>query len=189
MCLEGLHTAPFVGLCSVRFPAIVHWTALVFGNTSPSESGDQSKYGCNRGLAFPVSASGARSRRSSVRYSAAVAAAFGCVPRDQRALLDANMLELINPSTCLVELVAVGVLCSFFRACAVPRSKHVQRRVWSLLAKIPSAKPCGMFFAPELLTPCCFCRLTATLRPPFQHSPPATYFGCDSKVMACSWVI
>ena len=82
-----------------------------------------------------------------LRLSAAVAAAFGCVPRGQRALLDADMLELIDRSTCLVEPVYVGVLCSS-RACAVPRSKHVQRRVRSLLANIPSARPCGRSFAP-----------------------------------------
>ena len=82
-----------------------------------------------------------------LRLSAAVAAAFGCVPRGQRALLDADMLELIDRSTCLVEPVSVGVLCSS-RACAVPRSKHVQRRVRSLLANIPSARPCGRSFAP-----------------------------------------
>ena len=38
---------------------------------------------------------------------AAVAAAVGCVPRGQRALLDADMLELIDRSACLVELVTV----------------------------------------------------------------------------------
>ena len=29
LCLESLHSAPFVGLCSARFPVIVHWAALV----------------------------------------------------------------------------------------------------------------------------------------------------------------
>ena len=47
---------------------------------------------------------------------AAVAAAFGCVPSGQRALLDADMLELIDRSTCLVEPVSVGVLCSIYSA-------------------------------------------------------------------------
>ena len=42
-----------------------------------------------------------------MRLSAAVAAAFGCVPRGQRALLDADMLELIDRSACLVEPVVV----------------------------------------------------------------------------------
>ena len=168
------------------FPRSCTGLLWFFGFTSPSESGDQSEYGCDRGLAFPASASGLQSRRSSVRLSAAVAAAFGCVPRGQRALLDADMLELIDRSTCLVEPVSVGVLCSS-RACAVPRSKHVQRRVRSLLANIPSARPCGRSFAPELLTPSCSCRLTATLRPPLQHAPPAAWLGCDWEVMACSW--
>ena len=59
------------------------------------------------------------------------------------------------------------------------RSKHVQRRVRSLLANIPSARPCGRSFAPELLTPSCSCRLTATLRPTLQCAPPAAWLGCD----------
>ena len=56
---------------------------------------------------LPASASGVHYRQSSVRLSAAVAAAFGCVPRGQRALLDADMFELIDRSTCLVEPVTV----------------------------------------------------------------------------------
>ena len=43
----------------------------------------------------------------SLRLFAAVAAAAGCVPRGQRALLDADMLELIDRSACLVEPVVV----------------------------------------------------------------------------------
>ena len=43
----------------------------------------------------------------SLRLFAAVAAAVGCVPRGQRELLDADMLELIDRSACLVELVTV----------------------------------------------------------------------------------
>ena len=43
----------------------------------------------------------------SLRLFAAVAAVVGCVPRGQRALLDADMLELIERSACLVEPVAV----------------------------------------------------------------------------------
>ena len=39
----------------------------------------------------------------------------------QRALLDADMLELIDRSACLVELVTVESLCSS-RACAVSRN-------------------------------------------------------------------
>ena len=129
------------------FPRSCTGLLWYFGFTSPSESGDQSEYGCNRGLVFPASASRLQSRRSSVRLSAAVAASFGYVPRGQRALLDADVLELIDRSTCLVEPVSVGVLCSS-RACAVHGSKHVQRRVQSLLANIPSARPCGRSFAP-----------------------------------------
>ena len=43
----------------------------------------------------------------SLRLFAAVAAAVSCVPRGQRALLDADMLELIDRSACLVELIVV----------------------------------------------------------------------------------
>ena len=43
----------------------------------------------------------------SLRLSAAVAAAFGCVPRGQQALLDADINALIDWSSCLVEPVLV----------------------------------------------------------------------------------
>ena len=39
---------------------------------------------------------------------AAVPAAYGCVPRGQWAPLDADMFELIDRSSCLVEPVVVG---------------------------------------------------------------------------------
>ena len=104
----------------------------------------------------------------SLRLFAAVAAAVGCVPRGQRALLDADMLELIDRSACLVEPVVCGVLCSSSRACAVTRSKHVQRRVRSLLANSASARPCGRSFAPWAA-----------------HSELLLSLHCDS----CSWMI
>ena len=44
----------------------------------------------------------------SLRLCAAVAAAFGCVPRGQRALLDADMNALIDQSSCLVAPVLVA---------------------------------------------------------------------------------
>ena len=57
--------------------------------------------------------------------------------------LSASELKTIDRSACLVEPVAVGVLYSSHAcACAVPRSKHVQRRVRSLLANVLSARPC-----------------------------------------------
>ena len=94
---------------------------------SSSCSGGQPEYGCYRAsrvplwrhsfpqlpslrlavVRLPASASGVHSRRSSVQLSAAVADALGWVPRGQRALLDADMLELIDPSACLVEPVTV----------------------------------------------------------------------------------
>ena len=55
----------------------------------------------------PASASGVHSRRSSVVATLRSCRRCGCVPRGQRALLDADMLELIDRSACLVEPVAV----------------------------------------------------------------------------------
>ena len=89
----------------------------------------------------PLRPPGCHSRRSSVRLSAAVAAAFSCVPRGQRALLDADMLELIDPSTCLVEPVTVGVLCSS-RACAVPAASTSSAASGRCSRMYPSARPC-----------------------------------------------
>ena len=114
---------------------------------------------------------------SPVRLSAAVAAAFGCVPRGQRALLDADMLELIDRSTCLVEPVTVGVLCSS-RACAAPAASTSSAASGRCSRLYPTARPCGKSFAPELLTPSCSCRITATFRPPFQRTPSAAWLGC-----------
>ena len=59
------------------------------------------------GLAFTASASGVHSRRSSVVATLRSCRRCGCVPRGQRALLDADMLELIDRSACLVEPVSV----------------------------------------------------------------------------------
>ena len=55
----------------------------------------------------PASASGLQSRRSLVVATLRSCRSCGCVPRGQRALLDADMLELIDRSACLVELVTV----------------------------------------------------------------------------------
>ena len=105
------------------------------------------EYGCDRGLVSPASASGVDSRRSSVVATLRSCRRCGCVPRGQRALLDADMLELIDRVYMSGGACQCGVLCSF-RACAVTRSKHVQRRVRSLLANVLSARPCGRSFAP-----------------------------------------
>ena len=69
------------GFALFGFPRSCTGLLWFFEFTSPSESGDQSENGCDRGLAFLASASGVHSRRSSVRLSAAVAAAFGYDPR------------------------------------------------------------------------------------------------------------
>ena len=54
----------------------------------------------------PASASGVHSRRSSV-VATLRSCRRGCVPRGRRAPLDADMLELIDRSACLVEPIVV----------------------------------------------------------------------------------
>ena len=106
---------------------------------------------CTRLLWFVVFAlrpPGCTPAEALLRLSAAVAAAYGRVPRGQWALLNADMLELIDRSACLVE----AVLVVFSRARA-GRTEHVQRRVRSLLANIPIARPCGRSCAPRAAHP------------------------------------
>ena len=100
---------------------------------SLSCSGGQPEYGCKRAsfvslwrhwfpqlpslrLAVvrlsPASASGVHSRRSSVVATLRSCRRCGCVPRGQRALLEADMLELIDRSACLVEPVSVVESCA-----------------------------------------------------------------------------
>ena len=87
----------------------------------------------------PASASGVDSRRSSVVATLRSCRRCGCVPRGQRALLDADMLELIDRSACLVEPVVV------VESCAPPLVL-----VLSPAASTSSAasRPCGRSFAP-----------------------------------------
>ena len=60
----------------------------------------------------PASASGVHSRQSSVVATLRSCGRCGCVPRGQRAPLDADMLELIERSACLVEPVSVVESCA-----------------------------------------------------------------------------
>ena len=101
--------------------------------------------------ACSASASGPRSRRSSVRLSAAVAAAYGCVPHGQWALLDADTLALIDRLAFVVEpCVLDGALFAPSRACA-SRIKHDRRR-------------CSFRAALLLLSPHCDCSSHPLLR-------------------------
>ena len=72
---------------------------------------------------------------------AAVPAVYGCVPRGQWAPLDADVFELINRSACLVEPFVVGRAILLLPVLAQTCTKHVWRRVRSLLANIPIARP------------------------------------------------
>ena len=133
-----------------------------FEFTSPSESGDQSEYGCDRGLVFSASASGVDSRRSSVVATLRSCRRCGCVPRGQRALLDADMLEFIDRSACLVEPVVV-------ESCApsvlvLSPAASTSSAASDRCSRIPP--PRGLvegLLLPGLLTPSCSCHFTATL--------------------------
>ena len=105
---------------------------------------------CTRQLWFAVFSlrpPGCTPAEALMRLSAAVADAYGRVPRGQWAPLDADMLELIDRSACLVEPVLV---VSRARA---GHTEHVQRRVRSLLANVPIARPCGRSCAPRAAHP------------------------------------
>ena len=89
---------------------------------------------------------------------AAVPAAYGCVPRGQWAPLDADMFELIDRSSCLVEPVVVGKAILLLPVLAQTCTQHVQRRVRPLLAKYPSRGLEEGLVLLELLIPSCSCR-------------------------------
>ena len=76
---------------------------------SSSCSGSLSEYGCDRPSRVSPRPPGHDPAEALLRPSAAVAAALGHVTRGQWALLDADMLELIDRSTCLVEPVSVAL--------------------------------------------------------------------------------
>ena len=111
-----------------------------------------------------ASASGVDSRRSS-----------GCVPHGQRALLDADMLELIDWSACMVEpVVVVELFCSISRACA---SLHLARPAPGQGAARKHAHREALrkiLCSCELLTPSCSCRFTATVPVFWATRPPSS---------------
>ena len=93
-------------------------------------------------------------------------------PRRRHARIDRPVYMSGGACFCW-SLVLLPVLVLF------PAASTSSAASGPLLANIPSARPCGRSFAPELLTPSCSCRLTATLRPLLQHAPPAAWLGCD----------
>ena len=127
LCLEGLYrkrrSAPLVRRCSARLPTIVHSSAL------------------DRRVTAAVPPELCLRVRTAL-VPAAVPAAYGCVPRGQWAPLDADMFELIDRSSCLVEpVVVVGRAILLLPVLAQTCTWHVQRRVQSLLANTPIAMP------------------------------------------------
>ena len=97
----------------------------------------------------------------SLRLFAAVAVAVGCVPRGQRALLDADMLELIDRSACLVELDTVES-CAPSVLVLYPQQARPEP-LPSLLANSPPRGLVEGLLLPGLLVPSCSCHFTATL--------------------------
>ena len=180
LILEGLHAAPFVGLCSALFPAIVHGgppsppglaPEVIPCRRSARVCSEHLRVGRSWFVAMvwlsPASASGLQSRRSSVVATLRSCRRCGCVPRGQRALLDADMLELIDRSTCLVEPVVV-------ESCAPPPVL-----VLSPQQARPAPRPVAAREFPlrEALWKV-FCSLRA-------HSELLLSLHCDS----CSWMI
>ena len=100
----------------------------------------------------------------SLRLFAAVAAAVSCVPRGQRALLDADMLELIDRSACLVELVVVESCTPPVLVLSPQQARPAPRPVAAREFPLREAL-WKVFCSPGLLIPSCSCRFTATLAP------------------------
>ena len=103
----------------------------------------------------------------SLRLFAAVAAAVSCVPRGQRALLDADMLELIDRSACLVELVVVELVAPPVLVLSPQQARPAPRPVAAREFPLREAL-WKVFCSPGLLIPSCSCRFTATLAPDWE---------------------
>ena len=175
LCLEGLYANRVLHLSSgfalLGFPRSCTRLLWIVVFPSSSESGDQSEYGHDRprscsscvlpwsgcvrfGLrgALPPKLSELRlSSHECVRHSFPQLSTlrFGCVPRGQWAPLDADMFELIDRSSCLVEPVVVGRAILLLPVLAQTCTQHIQHRVRSLLANIPIARPRGRSCAPR----------------------------------------
>ena len=86
---------------------VVCWTDQLLFLTSPSCSGGQREYGCERAslvLLWPLGRDPAKAPLSRDRHSCSLAATAAlAVPRGQWARLDSDTLVLIDRSACLVE--------------------------------------------------------------------------------------
>ena len=126
---------------------------------------------------FPASASGASSRRSSVRLSAAVAAAFGCCASWSVGTSRRRHVRIDRPVYMSGGACFCGVLCSS-RACAVPAASTSSAASGRCSRLSPPRGLVEGLLLPELLLPSCSCRFTATVRSPFQRTPSTAWLRC-----------
>ena len=75
-----------------------------------------------------------------------------------------------------------GVLCSS-RACAVPAASTSSAASGRCSRLSPPRGLVEGLLLPELLTPSCSCRVTATLRPPFQRTLSTAWLGCVCQLL------
>ena len=132
LCLEGLYANGVLHLSSgfalLGFPRSCRHLSQVINLSMDTIVPAAVPAPTCLGLALSASASGARSRRSSVRVVSALASAYDTRSRN-------------CPHCVLAVCLVVSV------------HQHIQHRVRSLLAKIPIA-----LVLPELLIPSCSCR-------------------------------
>ena len=149
LCLEGLcrkrRTVPLVRLYSAWFPR----SSIRLGC---SGSSSQVISLSTEAIVFwlsPLRPPGCTpAEAQSLRLFAAVAAAAGCVPRGQRALLNADMLELIDRSACLVEPVAVES-CALPPVLVLSPAASTSSAASSRCSRMSFPRgPCGRSFAP-----------------------------------------
>ena len=138
--------------------------------------GSASRFGLRVAIPPKLSESRLSSRVQSSLTPAAVAAALGHVPHGQWAPLDADTLELIDRSTCLVEPDLVGRALLLLPVLVQVCTQHVQRRARSVAAREYPHREA--FLERTCALPSCSLRAV-----------PVASLRLFREVMACSWMI
>ena len=89
------------------------------------------------------------------------------MPRGQQVLLDADMLELIDRSACLVELIVLESCAPPVLVLSPQQARPAPRPVAAREFPLREAL-WKVFCSPGLLIPSCSCRFTATLAPDWE---------------------